>query len=79
MTNQNTMDLAIQCKYCKEVYLVKEINPKDYQEWHNGSAFIQDVMSYLNPADRELMISRTCDNCWNKMFEPTIQFEEDDS
>jgi hypothetical protein len=77
MTNQNTMDLAIQCKYCNQVYTVEGINPEDYQVWHNGMGLIQYVMSYLSPADRELMISRTCDVCWNKIFnEPTIKMEE---
>ena len=78
MTKQQTMDLSIQCKYCNKVYIIEAIDPNDYQKWHNGEAFIQDVMNYLSPADRELMISRTCDNCWNKMFEqPSIVMEDE--
>ena len=75
----NTMELAIQCKYCNQVYIVKDIKPEDYQEWHNGLGLIQDVMPYLSAGDRELMVSRTCDNCWNKMFEHTLRIEEDNS
>lgn len=77
MTKQQTMDLSVQCKYCKNVYIIEAIDPNDYQKWHNGEAFIQDVMSYLSPADRELLISRTCDNCWNKMFESNISMDEE--
>jgi len=73
----NTMELAIQCKYCNQVYIVKDIKPEDYQEWHNGLGLIQDVMSYLSPEDRELMISRTCDKCWNTMFTASIVMEDD--
>jgi hypothetical protein len=79
MSDKNTMDLAIQCNYCKQVYLIEAINPNKYQSWHNGEAFIQDVLPELSAADRELLISRTCDNCWNKMFEHTIRIEEDNS
>ena len=78
MTKQQTMDLSIQCKYCNKIYIIEAIDPNDYQKWHNGEAFIQDVMNYLSPADRELMISRTCDDCWNKMFEqPSIVMEDE--
>lgn len=73
----DTMDLKIQCVYCSNVYDVSGIKPKDFQSWSNGEGFIQDIMPYLSDSDRELLISRTCDNCWNSIYEPkSINYEE---
>ena len=30
--------------------------------------FAQDCFPYLTAGQRELMISNTCDDCWNKFF-----------
>lgn len=46
----------------------------DYKAWENG-ALIQDVMSYLSPADREYIISGATQADWDMMFQ---EMEEDD-
>lgn len=46
----------------------------DYKAWENG-ALIQDVMSYLSPADREYIISGATQSDWDMLFKDT---EEDD-
>ena len=58
--------LELECKYCdyEEVITVHEA---DYIAWHNGQ-LIQDTMYYLTDSQRELIISSTCDTCWNKFF-----------
>ena len=43
------------------------VNPTDLQAWEDGT-HIQDAMPYLTAAQRELLISRTCNDCWQKMF-----------
>jgi|32_taG_2_1085360.scaffolds.fasta_scaffold96431_2 hypothetical protein len=76
----DTMELKIQCNYCSQIYTVSNIKPKDFQSWSNGEGFIQDIMPYLSVSDRELLISRTCDNCWNTMYEPqSIKLDEKES
>ena len=69
------IELELQCKYCdyEEILYVPE---SDYNAWHNGE-LIQDVMYYLTDAQRELMISHTCDTCWNKFF-PNANDEDED-
>lgn len=75
---ETTMELAIECRLCKKEYVIYGIKPVDYESWSSGSAFIQDVMPYLLPWERELMISETCDNCWKEMFgENEDPYEED--
>jgi hypothetical protein len=65
---ETTMELAIECRLCKKEYTIYGIKPADYESWSSGAAFIQDVMPYLLPWERELMISATCDECWQSMF-----------
>jgi hypothetical protein len=66
MTDPLDLQLELECMYCnyKEVITVREA---DYISWHNGQ-FIQDAFPYLTAGQRELMISNTCDTCWNKFF-----------
>tara|TARA_R110002012_G_scaffold310454_1_gene518719 strand:+ start:894 stop:1115 length:222 start_codon:yes stop_codon:yes gene_type:complete len=58
--------LELECKYCdyEEVITVHEA---DYIAWHNGE-LIQDVMYYLTDSQRELIISDTCGDCFDKFF-----------
>ena len=46
----------------------------DYKAWENG-ALIQNVMSYLTPAEREYIISGATQSDWDMLFKDT---EEDD-
>ena len=55
------------CKYCGITYQILA-DRDDLDSWMNGEGYIQDVLAYLSPAERELLISGTCDNCWKSMF-----------
>lgn len=57
---------------CGERYTFN-IDPEDYYAFRNGT-FAQDAFPYLSAGERELMVSQTCDSCFNKMFPP----EEED-
>jgi hypothetical protein len=67
--NIQVFDTVLQavCRECgaKHVIFVKIT---DYIEWKNGAGFIQDLMPYLSDSDRELLISRTCGHCFDRMF-----------
>lgn len=43
------------------------VNINDVIEWKSGK-YIQDAMPYLDSADRELLISGTCGDCFENMF-----------
>ncbi len=66
MTDPLDLELELECRYCdyKEVITVAEA---DYIAWHNGK-FIQDAIPSLTAGQRELMISSTGDDCWNRFF-----------
>jgi len=62
----NKRIVKVTCEHCSSVHVL-EVNPEDIIRWQSG-VFIQDCMPYLSDAERELLISRTCDDCWNNMF-----------
>jgi len=79
MTNipETEMEIAIKCVHCKNTYTIYAIKTEDYQRWVNGESFIQDALPYLLSWERELLLSATCDNCWQEMFGDNTDNEED--
>ena len=41
----------------------------DFLRWSNGE-FIQDVLGYLTPDERELIVRDTCGKCFDILFPP---------
>ena len=54
------------CGHCGCTLIIRYIKC-DNVKWQSGQAQIQDVLSYLDPGDRELIISGRCDSCWQEM------------
>lgn len=63
----NNLTVNVQCVYCSKTYDI-DVAEKDYKEWKNGEGYIQDLLPYLTAAQRELLISNTCDECWGGLF-----------
>ncbi len=55
------------CRLCGTDYSIL-LNEQDFDDWIEGKAYIQDVLDYLTAAERELLISATCDKCWKQLF-----------
>ena len=45
------------------------ITEEDYNQWRKNGGYIQDIADYLSAAERELLISSTCNVCWKRMFD----------
>ena len=75
-TKERNVTLKVRCTICNTDYKLK-VAEEDYIEYTRPNRRnIQDIFPYLTPSERELLISHTCEACWNKMFgEP----DEDDS
>jgi hypothetical protein len=72
----NRSDIAnVQCALCGTVYSII-YNRKDMVDWMAGVKYIQDALPYLTPAERELLISQTCGDCFDKMFPPDLDIDE---
>ena len=59
--------MLIRCRHCRESYIVP-ILEQEYLNWINKGTSVQNALPELNPNERELLISQTCGNCWNKIF-----------
>lgn len=58
--------MKIECGECGELKDVP-IQPDDFERWENGE-FIQNAAPYLSSDHRELLISGTCGECFERMF-----------
>ena len=60
------LDIELSCNHCdyEENLSVSEC---DYIAWHNGK-YIQDSFPFITAGQRDLMLSNTCDDCWQKFF-----------
>jgi len=73
-TDGRTDSCNVQCRLCGRTYSLL-YNRQDMVDWLNGSLFIQDAMPYLSASERELLISATCGDCFDKLFPaPDLDF-----
>lgn len=54
------------------------VNREDWDLFNSPSRpFVQDIFPYLSPAERELLISGLCSECWNSLFDDDGDFDND--
>lgn len=58
--------LHLRCCHCG-VEQSFDVISADYDNWQAGE-LAQNAFPYLSPGQREMMISQTCDTCWDRMF-----------
>jgi hypothetical protein len=78
MIAKANIDIVVKCNHCNCAYTLS-VNPDDFGRWCVGEELIQDAMPYLSAGERELLISNTCDGCWEEMFGPSILDDDEDS
>ena len=67
MVATNSVSYTVRCQYCGVDHnIIAE--RQDLEAWISGDKYIQDALSYLSSAERELLISQTCNNCWTEML-----------
>jgi hypothetical protein len=76
IASYNQRPFQVICSHCGIVYDLL-INPEDLILWQAGT-LIQECMDYLTAAERELLISQTCDNCWKNLFGEEESYEDCD-
>ena len=68
MNNDRNYEIRVTCNHCKREFVLK-VRVEDYFLFDMPNRpHIQDIFPYLTPAERELLISNTCQECWDKMF-----------
>jgi len=66
------------CRICAKVSII-ECNQSDIEKWVNKQGYIQDLLHYLSAAQRELLISGTCGECFDEMFSLDDEDEENET
>lgn len=69
--------VSAQCRMCGNVSDIK-CNEDDFNKWKNREGYIQDLLHYLSKQERELLISGTCGSCFDELFPPEEDYDEDD-
>lgn len=62
--------IVVNCRLCFDAKHIPctESQWSELNKPRSERAFMQDIFPELPIEDRELLISATCNNCWNKLF-----------
>jgi len=60
------MIVEVTCHSCSKNHSIK-VPLAGHAQWMDGE-LIQDALPELSSGERELLISGTCDDCWDEMF-----------
>lgn len=71
----NDFIVPVTCRLCNKTTEV-HCNKNDFDSWQKGDGFIQDLLHYVSAADRELLISGTCGECFDELFPPMDESED---
>lgn len=71
------INVACSCPFCGTINLIKNVDFDALVAWKNG-ALIQDVLPNLNPNEREMLKTGICPKCWDDMFSPEPEEDEED-
>tara|TARA_Y100000817_G_C16807512_1_gene522680 strand:+ start:358 stop:579 length:222 start_codon:yes stop_codon:yes gene_type:complete len=67
---------AIECWNCLQTHVI-EVSSEGYAEWQGGE-LIQEALPELSAGERELLMSGTCDPCWDELFGDFAEEEDND-
>lgn len=70
------VQIETRCPECKLFHTV-EVNANDYESWKAG-AHVQDAFPYMHPGVREQLVSGIDPVCWELIFGPPEEDEEDE-
>lgn len=63
------------CNRCDR-HFVLTFDKQDMYDWLSGSMPVQHALPYLSANERELLLSGTCGDCFDKMFPPDLDNDE---
>jgi hypothetical protein len=59
--------MTVACRLCRQWHEV-DCTEEQYLRWREGGSPIQNVMPDVLAAERELLISGACNECWQQIF-----------
>ena len=60
-------DFCVTCRNCSSKHTF-QANNEDVDAWRDEEKLIQDAFPYLDPFQRELLLSGLCEECWKKLY-----------
>ena len=70
------MSIDIDCRMCGQVHNIL-VNIDDFIEWKSGEGrYIQQIFDYLSSAERELLLTATCDDCVKRLYKMEMEDDE---
>lgn len=70
--DSKTITVEVKCRWCGKLHYIK-IYESDLEKLYSGD-LRPSKLYYLTPAERELLISQTCNDCWNRMFPEDCEY-----
>ena len=64
---ENKITIKVRCKCCGQETPVS-VDLEDLGAWKRGEKLVQNAFPYLSASKRELLMTRICPDCWDKMF-----------
>lgn len=69
---EKNFTVGLSCRKCKSWHSVK-MYTENYLEWiqrhkHTQPRPVQEIFPYLEDWERELLVSKYCKDCWDKLF-----------
>jgi hypothetical protein len=56
-----------ECPMCGAVNVVENVDFDHFAAWRSGKR-IQNALPELTPSQREMLLTGTCETCWDKMW-----------
>ena len=74
--DEKTGVIMVPCRIChrREIF---RVNPEGFRKWRTGEVIIQEALPDVSVANRELLISNICGNCFETLFEDDSEDEEE--
>jgi len=71
--------LAVDCRLCGEITHIPctDEQSRELEMPRSERRYMQDIFPDLSIGDRELLISGTCNTCWQKLFGSECDEEEE--
>ena len=63
--------IETECNICGQQYSI-EVSKECYDAWQKG-LLDDDVLRDVSDEDRELLVTKTCDSCWQTLFPEGLQ------
>ena len=60
-------NINITCLFCNQVKTLS-VEKEDLEKYKSGNGYVQDIFPYLDAGQRELLISRVCNECFDETF-----------